>query len=91
MTLDAYIGTKGFNMPATGTRDRRAPECQDNPRLFDSTRLADHARARLICERCPYETQCLVLALRLPAQMPPTGGVRLQPVGTWAGHLFRYS
>jgi hypothetical protein len=61
------------------TRD--IPLCVGLSALFESTHLADHYRARALCDVCPAIAWC-------KTQVPPSNQL---PVGTWAGRLYGLS
>lgn len=59
--------------------------CTQAPKLFDSTHVADHARAARICLACPNAPECLADAMaRYRAATEPHD----RPVGTFAAVLF---
>lgn len=67
-----------MNLPPCANRD---------PRLFDSTRPKDHARARMDCAGCLFQADCLAEAERIAA-LHPTNPSRRGPTGTWGGLLW---
>lgn len=66
-----------MNLPPCANRD---------PRLFDSTRLRDHLKARAICAECPLVQPCIARAVSIAAEHAP--GARRAPDGTWGGLLW---
>lgn len=63
------------------------PPCTNrDPRLFDSTKLRDHLKARAICATCPLVQPCIARAITVAAEHAP--GARRGPDGTWGGLLW---
>lgn len=54
-----------------------SPACADNPRLWDSTKLADHIEAARGCVGCPATLPCALV------------GRLERGTGTFAGQLLR--
>jgi hypothetical protein len=61
--------------------------CAGQWKLFDSTDLVDHVRARQLCETCPIRATICTDSLKAAKKEAGKYGANYGPLGTWAGQL----